>query len=167
MANGMVDGMVLAAGASQPGASWPPRGDHPSIPEAELPPWLREGQPAASAARGPGNSVGPREPLAGSPPEDYAGFAEFQGFDAGDMPMDPMEMLPPESAPGGLPSEHYADRFGIEMPGGSGRFGYEYDYGQAGAASPPAMPPEPPPPTAKNGRGNKGGKRKGLFRRRG
>lgn len=149
------DGAALAAGASQPGTSWPPRGDRPPIPEAELPPWLREGQPPAAGATGT-----PAEPLAGMPPEGYAGFEEFQGFDAGDMPMDPMDspdMLPPEA-----PAEHYADRFGVEMPGGAARFGYEFDYGQAGAVAPPEIAP---PPSGKSGKGGKGGKRKGFFRR--
>ena len=167
-APGFADGSPDAGEmGSQPSRSWPPHGEGEPLPAAELPPWLREGQMAAAPAN---SAMG--APRGGAPdaPDGYAGFEEFQGFDAGDMPMDPMEpmgamdmeRMPDPGVQEFSAMEHYTDRFGAEMPGGAGHFGYQYDYGQQGDFE----GSEQAPPEAIAAPKGKGGKRRGFFRRR-
>jgi hypothetical protein len=96
------------------------------IPDAELPPWLRQRSPAGQPAdrsygaaaqemgRGRVHARPIGEPAAapGMPPADYdAQWGEPPAFQDRE------------------PAEHYADRFADELPGAARPFGYEYDHG--------------------------------------
>jgi hypothetical protein len=156
----------LSTAGQSPSGSWPgSRAGRPPIAEDELPDWLRGGAAderaggSAAGAAPEGGSGLNADPYAGSPMDDpyvgsplddallaaggYDGAAEF---DDGALPAD------------GDAAAHYTDRFGSEMPGNAGQFGYAYDYGdpsQPGGSAADAAPAEPP---AKR-------KRKGFFRR--
>lgn len=128
----MAGAAMEAPAASGPGSNGGRRPMQGTIPDAELPPWLRDQGQRQGRGNGSGGWPGGGGASGWDGQQEYGGAraAMGQGAPAPEPGMGEefSDFWDDRQVPSSdQPEDHYADRFGDERPGVPGRFSYEYD----------------------------------------